>query len=122
MEIFCEPNKIKNKLEFIYDAVDLYIGYLASQKSTTYLSKILLDAIDGTLKITENWQSANLFRLSVEMSMMMNIRAIGLEISDKDLRKIRGRCFSEVKRNRGEINMEDAVRYQMELDLQAEYH
>ena len=122
MEIFCEPNKIKNKLEFIYDAVDLYIGYLASQKSTTYLSKILLDAIDGTLKITENWQSANLFRLSVEMSMMMNILAIGLEISDKDLRKIRGRFFSEVKRNRGEINMEDAVRYQMELDLQAEYH
>ena len=120
METLCEPNNIKNKSEFIYHAVDFYIGYLASQNSTTYLSKILLDAIDGTLKMTENRQSANLFRLSVEMSMMMNILAAGLEISDEDLRKLRGRCVSEVKRNRGKINMEDAVKYQMGIDLEEE--
>lgn len=120
METLCEPNNIKNKSEFIYKAVDFYIGYLACQNSTTYLSKILLDAIDGTLKVTENRQSANLFRLSVEMSMMMNILAAGLEISDEDLRKLRGRCVSEVKRNRGKINMEDAVKYQMGLDLEEE--
>ena len=120
MELLCEPNNMKNKSEFIYKAVDFYIGYLASQNSTTYLSKILLDAIDGTLKMTENRQSANLFRLSVEMSMMMNILAAGLEISDEDLRKLRGRCVSEVKRNRGKINMEDAVKYQMGLDLEEE--
>jgi hypothetical protein len=52
MELLCEPNNIKNKSEFIYHAVDFYIGYLASQNSTTYLSKILLNAIDGTLKMT----------------------------------------------------------------------
>ena len=122
IELLCEPNNIKNKSEFIYKAVDFYIGYLASQNSTTYLSKILLDAIDGTLKMTENRQSANLFRLSVEMSMMMNILAAGLEISDEDLRKLRGRCVLEVKRNRGKINMEDAVRYQMGLDLEEDSH
>lgn len=122
METLCEPNNIKNKSVFIYNAIDFYIGYLASQNSTTYLSKILLDAIDGTLKMTENRQSANLFRLSVKMSMMMNILAAGLEISDEDLRKLRGRCVSEVKRNRGKINMEDAVKYQMGLDLEEDAH
>lgn len=122
MELLCEPNNMKNKSEFIYKAVDFYMGYLASQNSTTYLSKILLDAIDGTLKMTENRQSANLFRLSVEMSMMMNILAAGLEISDEDLRKLRGRCVSEVKRNRGKINMEDAVKYQMGLDFEEDAH
>lgn len=119
METLCETNNIKNKSEFIYNAVDIYIGYLASQNSTTYLSKILLNAIDGTLKMIENRQSV---RLSVEMSMMMNILAAGLEITDEDLRKLRGRCVSEVKRNRGKINMEDAVRYQMGLDLEEEFH
>ena len=34
IETLCEPNNIKNKSEFIYHAVDFYIGYLASQDST----------------------------------------------------------------------------------------
>lgn len=105
----------KNRSDFLEKAVDFYIGYLSSQNATTYLSKILLEAIAGTLKENENRQSANLFRLSVEMSMMMNILAAGLEISDEDMRKLRGRCVQEVKRNKGRINMEDAVKYQQGL-------
>lgn len=105
----------KNRSDFIEKAIDFYVGYLTSQNSTTYLSKILLEAIAGTLKENENRQSANLFRLSVEMSMMMNILAAGLEISDDDMRKLRGRCVQEVKRNKGRINMEDAVKYQQGL-------
>jgi hypothetical protein len=110
-----ELTDCKNRSDFLEKAVDFYIGYLSSQSSTTYLSKILLESISGTLKETENRQSANLFRLSVEMSMMMNILAAGLEISDEDLHKLRGRCVQEVKRNKGRINMEDAVKYQQGL-------
>lgn len=105
----------KNRSDFIEKAIDFYVGYLTSQNATTYLSKILLEAIAGTLKENENRQSANLFRLSVEMSMMMNILAAGLEISDEDMRKLRGRCIQEVKRNKGRINMEDAIKYQQGL-------
>lgn len=105
----------KNRSDFIEKAIDFYVGYLTSQNATTYLSKILLEAIAGTLKENENRQSANLFRLSVEMSMMMNILAAGLEISDEDMRMLRGRCVNEVKRNKGRINMEDAIKYQQGL-------
>lgn len=112
MNNLMDNHGMKNHTEFVEKAVDFYIGYLSSQSSTTYLSKILLESISGTLKETENRQSANLFRLSVEMSMMMNILAAGLEISDEDLQKLRGRCVQEVKRNKGRINMEDAVKYQ----------
>lgn len=45
----------------------------------------------------------------------MNILAAGLEISDEDMRKLRGRCVHEVKRNKGRINMEDAIKYQQGL-------
>lgn len=105
----------KNRSDFIEKAIDFYVGYLTSQNSTTYLSKILLEAIAGTLKENENRQSANLFRLSVEMSMMMNILAAGLEINDEDMRRLRSRCVQEVKRNKGRINMEDAIKYQQGL-------
>ena len=50
------------------------------------------------------------------MSMMMNILAAGLEISDEDLRKLRGRCINEVKRTRGKISMEEAVKFQQGIE------
>ena len=77
-----------------------------------YLSKILISEIQGKLKETEKRNANNLFRLSVEMSMMMNILAAGLEISDEELRSLRGRCVKEVRKTRGKISMEEAIKFQ----------
>ena len=107
-----EGDNAKSRSEFIEKALQFYMGYLASENTTGYLSKVLVSAIQGTLRETENRNSSNLFRLSVEMAMMMNILAAGLEISDDDLRKLRGRCINEVKKTRGKISMEDAVKFQ----------
>jgi hypothetical protein len=89
---------------------------LGSENTNDYLSKVLVSAIQGVLRETENKNSSNLFRLSVEMAMMMNILAAGLEISDEDLRKLRGRCVNHVKKTRGKINMEDAVKFQQGIE------
>ena len=112
MDSMLETDNAKSRSEFIEKALQFYMGYLASENTTGYLSKVLVSAIQGTLRETENRNSSNLFRLSVEMSMMMNILAAGLEISDDDLRKLRGRCINEVKKTRGKISMEDAVKFQ----------
>ena len=116
MNNLMEGNNMKNHTEFVQQAVDFYIGFLNAQDSTMYLSKIILGAIQGALRETENRQANNLFRLSVEMSMMMNILAAGLEISDEDLRKLRGRCVNEVKKTKGKISMEEAVRFQQGIE------
>ena len=54
----------------------------------------------------------NLFRLSVEISMMMHLLATTLEITDEELHRLRGRCVAEVKRTRGKIRLDDAVDFQ----------
>jgi hypothetical protein len=46
------------------------------------------------------------------MSMMMNILAAGLEISDEELRSLRGRCVQQVKKTRGKVSMEEAIKFQ----------
>jgi len=112
MDSMLEADNAKSRSEFIEKALQFYMGYLASENTTGYLSKVLVSAIQGTLRETENRNLSNLFRLSVEMSMMMNILAAGLEISDDDLRKLRGRCINEVKKTRGKISMEDAIKFQ----------
>jgi hypothetical protein len=116
MNNLMENNNMRNHTEFVEQAVNFYIGYLSAQDSTMYLSKIILGAIQGVLKETENRQANNLFRLSVEMSMMMNILAAGLEISDEDLRKLRGRCVNEVKKTKGRISMDEAVKFQQGIE------
>lgn len=112
MDDMLEKDNVKNRSEFIEKALQFYMSYLNSEDSTEYLSKVIVSAMQGLLRETESRHSGNLFRLSVEMSMMMNILAAGLEISDEDLRKLRGRCVSEVKKTKGKISMEEAVKFQ----------
>lgn len=112
MDSLLERDNCKSRSEFIDKALDFYMGYLVSEDTTSYLSKILISAIQGILKETENRNANNLFRLSVEMSMMMNILAAGLEISEEELRSLRGRCVQQVRKTRGKISMEEAVKFQ----------
>lgn len=112
MDGLLERDNCKSRSEFIDKALNFYVGYLVSEDTIGYLSKILISAMQGTLKETENRNSSNLFRLSVEMSMMMNILAAGLEISDDELRSLRGRCVQQVRKTRGKISMEEALKFQ----------
>lgn len=112
MDSLLESDNCKSRSEFIDKALNFYMGYLVSEDTTGYLSKILISAMQGILKETENRNSNNLFRLSVEMSMMMNILAAGLEISDEELRSLRGRCVQQVKKTRGKVSMEEAIKFQ----------
>ena len=112
MDDMLEKDNVKNRSEFIEKALQFYMSYLNSEGPTEYLSKVIVTTMQGLLRETESRHSGNLFRLSVEMSMMMNILAAGLEISDEDLRKLRGRCVNEVKKTKGKISMEEAVKFQ----------
>ncbi len=112
MDSLLEGDNCKSRSEFIDKALNFYMGYLVSEDTTGYLSKILISAMQGIMKETENRNASNLFRLSVEMSMMMNILAAGLEISDEELRSLRGRCVQQVKKTRGKVSMEEAIKFQ----------
>jgi len=116
MDTMLEKGNAKNRSEFIEKALQFYMGYLIGEDSTEFLSKVIVSAIQGLLRETESRHSGNLFRLSVEMSMMMNILAAGLEISDEDLRKLRGRCVNEVKKTKGKISMDEAVKFQQGVE------
>lgn len=112
MDSLLEGDNCKSRSEFIDKGLNFYMGYLVSEDTTGYLSKILISAMQGIMKETENRNASNLFRLSVEMSMMMNILAAGLEISEEELRSLRGRCVQQVKKTRGKVSMEEAIKFQ----------
>jgi hypothetical protein len=111
-----EKDNCKSRSEFMEKALSFYMGYLGTEDTTAYLSKALLSSIEGTLQKTENRVATNLFRLSVEISMMMHLLATTLNITDEELNRLRGRCVAEVKKTRGKIRLDDAVEFQSRPD------
>ncbi len=98
MDGWLEKDNCKSRSEFMEKALSFYMGYLGTEDTTSYLSKALLSSIRGTLQLTENRVASNLFRLSVETSMMMHLLATTLDITDEELHRLRARCVSDVKR------------------------
>lgn len=104
----------KSRSDFLDQAALFYAGYLSGQDACDYLPPALVSAIKGTIQATENRLARLLFKLAVELDMMMNILAAGMEVSESDLGPLRERCVQEVRQTGGNITFLDAVRYQNE--------
>lgn len=102
----------RSQNEFVESALRFYCDYLASQDCFSVLPPMLVSALRATVQDSENRICRLLFKLAVEMDMMMNILASEIDIPEELLRQLRGRCVQEVKKTRGMILLDDAVRYQ----------
>ncbi len=106
----------RSQSEFIEKAIRFYMGYLSGRDACNFLPEALVGALQGSVQQGESHICRLLFKLTVELSIMMNVLAAGMEISPEDLDKLRARCVREVKRTNGSITMKDAVRYQSGLE------
>jgi metal-responsive CopG/Arc/MetJ family transcriptional regulator len=102
----------KSRSEYIEKAIRFYNGYVKSEDATEFLAQTLAATIQKTMGSSENRIAGLLFRLAVEVSMMMNVLASGLEITDEELSRLRGKCVGDIKRTSGRITFDDAVKFQ----------
>ena len=98
--------------EFIEKAIRFYSGYVSGQDACEFLPAALTDALRSTVRDSENRTCRLLFKLAVELDMVMNVLAAGMEIPQEDLDRLRGRCVREVKSTNGSVTLKDAVDYQ----------
>jgi hypothetical protein len=114
----CDENMPKtnaaSRSEFISDAIEMYIAWLNSKENSRVLTPALESVIGAKISDTENRLARLLFKLSVEMAMMMNVVAASNEVDKESLDRLRGSCVKEVKRLNGNFSFEDAVEWQKE--------
>lgn len=96
--------------EFIEKAIHFYVEHLSAQGSTRFLPSALVAALRATVQGSENRIARLLFKLTVEISMMMNVLAAGLEIDSTQLDALRWRCVQEVKKVNGTISFKDTLK------------
>ena len=94
----CPRDNYRTQNEFIEKAIRFYAGYVSGQDTTAYLPPALASVLRGTVQDTENRVCRLLFKLAVDLDMMMNVLAAGMEIPDEQLKALRGRCGQDVKK------------------------
>ena len=108
----CPRDNCQTQNEFIEKAIRFYAGYVSGQDACEFLPAALTDALRSTVHDSENRTCRLLFKLAVELDMVMNVLAAGMEIPQEDLDRLRGRCVRDVKSTNGSISLKDAVDYQ----------
>ena len=109
---FYPLDNCQNQSEFIEKAIHFYAGYVASKNATEFLAPVLVSALQGAVANAENHIARLLFKLAVELNMMMNVLASEVDVSPDALERLRGRCIQEVKKTGGSVTFTDAVKYQ----------
>ena len=98
--------------EFIEKAVLFYAGYLSAENNKSYLPNVVTSTLKGIVAESDNRQSRVLFKLAVEMAVMMNLMAANNDIDKIALERLRGECVKEVKRLNGSFSFDDAIEWQ----------
>ena len=117
MDGWLEEDNCKSRGEFAEKALRFYMGYLATEDTSEYLSRALVDTLRGTLADNENRLRTLLFKLCVEVNMMGHTVAAHFRADPVNRRELRAYAVDEVLRTNGKISFDDA------LDLQRQvYH
>ncbi len=109
-----EQDNCKSRSEFVEKAVRFYCGYISAGDAMGFLPTAITSAVSGAVDASENRTARLLFKLSVEMSIMMNILAANVDVDETTLRRLRGKCVEDVKRSVGTVHFEDVFRFQKE--------
>lgn len=101
-----------SKSQFICKAVEYYLAALNVKDISNILSPAVESSIRASVRLSEMNISRMLFKLAVEMDMMMHVTAATNEIDETTLKELRENCEYDVKTTIGTINFDKAVRIQ----------
>ena len=116
VKVLCPRDNSQIQNEFIEKAIHFYAGHISAKDSVDFLPPVFAATLKGIVQDSENRTARLLFKLAVEVSIMMNVLASELDISESDIEKLRNRCVREVKKTNGSISFQEAVRYQKGVD------
>ena len=115
MDGWLEEDNCKTRSEFIEKALRFYMGYLAAEDTSEYLSRALVDTLRGTLADNENRLCTLLFKLCVEVTMMGHTVAAHFRADPVNRRELRAYAVDEVLRTNGKISFDDALDLQRQV-------
>mgnify|MGYP000578534034 FL=1 len=116
VEAHYKQDNCKSQSEYIEKAVRFYSGYLDTKHAEEDLPRVLSDVLEGKLGAFGKRMGHLLFKQSVEQDIMANLFAYDIDVNLDTLQKLRVRCVKNVKGTNGEIDFQDALRFQKGIE------
>ena len=115
MDGWLEADNCKSRGEFTEKALRFYMGYLATEDASEYLSAALVATQRGILTDNANRLRSLLFKWCVELNMMAHTVAAHFKADPIDRRELRAYAVDEVKRTNGQISFDNALDTQRQI-------
>ena len=106
-----------SRSSLVREAVDYYLGYLATRESVSYLSPVINQNIKLVLSRFEENLSEMLFKLAVEVSKSNILSAYNSELSDTALNYLNGVSEQLVAEHNGVLDLEKSKDLVSNYDL-----
>lgn len=95
--------------EFIEKAILFYGGYVANERNQNYLPNIVISTLKSIMRDSENRHNRNLYRIALELSMLMNVMAATHHIPEESLPKhIQKRATNSNSSFKGNVDSSNA--------------
>ena len=115
MDSWLEEDNCSTRSEFIEKALRFYMGYLATEDTSEYLSQALVDTLQGIVADNSNRLRTLIFKWCVELNMMGHTIAAHFRADPINRRELRAFAVDEVKRTNGQISFDRALDQQRRL-------
>lgn len=90
-EKYRTESNCSSQSEFIEKAVIFYAGYLSAENNKSYLPNVVTSTLKGIVAESDNRQNRVLFKLAVEMAVMMNLsvcKTVIIKMDDELIKEI----------------------------------
>ena len=105
----------KSRNQFVSQALDFYISYLASKDATALLAPAITKVIDARLKRFEKNLSTGLFNMAVEQDMVNGLLANVYNLNEEYLLELRSEAIYNVKKTNGQLSLEQHAEKKMRM-------
>lgn len=112
VESHYQKDNCSTKNEYIEKAIQFYSGYLDTQHAEAYLPRVLSDVLEGKLGAFGKRMGHLLFKQAVGGDIVANLAAAFFHVDEDKLQKLRVRSVKNVRETNGEIDFQDALRFQ----------
>lgn len=103
----CDANmklgKFQNRSDYINEAVKFYNSYLHNQNSAEYISKTLMNTMQGMMNTFERRMGRMMFKQAVEIAKVFWLVVRGFHLRPEEVDDFHSDCVAEVKRINGVI-------------------
>lgn len=89
---------VKSRSEYINIAVDAYLDFLNNETIRNVVAPMFETVVSAKIEDSENRIARIIFKLAVELSMLMHITAVNGNISEAKMKELRRLCTEEVSR------------------------